>query len=213
MTMKPLTKALLYISLAALLSVVTTSSIQAANTIDFVSDPKVREMAISLCIKMARANAEGKDIVKTMEDKMLTHLGLSRATPKYQDKLIAFYNANDNDFICRGRIDSTTRTSEHIMKRALALSIHNKVFDGFFFNTDDIDVDFNAVEWVTKGEDMHKVTHTKWGTGEPETIVDYLDKILADPKESRKYVVTDIMRLRKDIVKYYGGKTAKELGY
>ncbi|EED33650.1 hypothetical protein NOR53_1723 [gamma proteobacterium NOR5-3] len=181
----------------------------------FVSDPQVREFAKNLCIDMMTAGETGKDVVAVMEDQMLGYLQLSRATPNYSDKIIAFWNAHTNDFICKGRVDSATRESEHLLKRAIALSMHNHVLYKFLLNHEDTDV--NAVEWVVPDPNASStqanLTHAPWGTGEPETVVDYLDKILADPEASEKFVVSDVARLRKDLVKYYGGKTAKALGY
>lgn len=178
-------------------------------------DPKVREFGDRLCYEMAEANARGKNIVETMEDYMLDHLGLNRSTPDYGDKLIAYYNDHKNDFICEGRIHSGTRTSEHIMKRAIALSIHNKVLYEFLLNNEHTDV--NAVEWIVPdpkaSSHQANLTHAPWGTGEPETVIDYLDKVIASPEFSRRYVESDILRLRRVIENVFNGKTAKELGY
>jgi hypothetical protein len=192
-------------------------SSEAAEPTGFVSDPAVREFGERLCFIMVNANATGKNIVETMEDYMLDHLGLSRSTPDYGDKLIAYYNDHKNEFICEGRIHSGTRTSEHIMKRAIALSIHNQVFDEFFFDTENIDVDVNAVEWVVPDPEASSyqanLKHAPWGAGEPETLIDYLDKALADPDASRKYVVREVQALREALIEQYNGKTAKELSY
>jgi hypothetical protein len=226
MTIKTLSNSLLYLCLASLLTVLSSSPTQAASPPEIASDPEVskfggeteiQKFAVSLCIDMASANSTGKDIVKVVEDKILSHIKISRATPNYNDKIITFWNENKNDFICKGKVTEKTRESEHLMKRAVALSIHNKVFYNFLLKSRATDV--NAVEWVandTEGRgraDMHNVTHAPWGTGEPETIVDYLDKILADPEAAKVYVIDDIVRLRRVVKKVFNGKTAKELGY
>jgi hypothetical protein len=227
MTIKTLSNSLLYLCLASLLTVLSSSPTQAASPPEIASDPEVskfggeteiQKFAVSLCIDMASANSTGKDIVKVVEDKILSHIKISRATPNYNDKIITFWNENKNDFICKGKVTEKTRESEHLMKRAVALSIHNKVFYNFLLNNPNTDV--NAIEWVIGDpaaseylSEMQKVTHAPWGTGEPETILDYLDKILADPEASIRYVISDIKRLRKMLIDYFNAKTAKELGY
>jgi hypothetical protein len=181
----------------------------------FVSDPEVREFAFVLCIKMTNAGERGKDIVAIMEDQMLGYLQLSRATPNYSDKIIAFWNAHTNDFICRGRVTSETRESEHLLKRAIALRLQDHVLYKFLLRNKSTNV--NAVEWVVPAPETQiwggDLTHAPWGTGEPETVIDYLDKILADPQASQKFVVADIEKLRRVLTKVFHGKTAKELGY
>jgi hypothetical protein len=101
------------------------------------------------------------------------------------------------------------------MKRAIALSIYNKVLYEFLLNNKHTDV--NAVEWVVPDPEASSyqanLTHGPWGTGEPETIIDYLDKVIASPEFSRRYVESDILRLREMLIEYFNGKTAKELGY
>jgi hypothetical protein len=61
---------------------------------------------------------------------------------------------NHHDFICQGKVDSTTRSSEHLMKRAIALSIQNKVFYPFLLNNPNPDV--NAIEWVIEDPEAAK---------------------------------------------------------
>jgi hypothetical protein len=214
---RPIQSSLLALACALLITGFSARA-QAASPPEIASDPEVREFGEHLCRMMAKANATGKDIVKTMEDQMLAYMNISRSTANYKDEIIKFYNANHHDFICQGRVDSTTRESEHLMKRAVALSIHNKVFYNFLLNNPNTDV--NAIEWVIGDpaaseylSEMQKVTHAPWGTGEPETILDYLDKILADPEASIRYVISDIKRLRKMLIDYFNAKTAKELGY
>ncbi len=165
-----------------------------ANDSVAVGDVKVKEFAIKLCTSMVGANAEGKNIVKTMEGQMLAYIGITRNPLNYKDKIITFYNANHHDFICKGKVTDKTRETEHLMKRAIALSIHNKVLYDFLLNHPNTDV--NAVEYLN---------------GKPETVVDYLDTILADPNVNRKYVISDMKALREMLVDYFNGKKAIDL--
>lgn len=159
-------------------------------------DPKVREFAQRLCSRIETANVDGENIVKNIEDQMLAFTGLTRKIPNYRDRLVEFYNKNHHDFICKGKVTGTTRESEHLMKRALALKIQGYIFDDFFFDTEDVDVNVNAIEYVD---------------GKPETVLDYLDKILLSPNASRRYVISDIKDLKEALIEQYGAKHAKEL--
>ncbi|EAQ99345.2 hypothetical protein [Congregibacter litoralis] len=176
----------------------------------------VSEFGSTLCRRMSKANVTGKNIVQVMKDVLLQYTGISKSDPDYMDQIIAFYNENQNEFICRGKVDSTTRESEHIFKRAAALSIHSKVLYGFFLNNEHTQV--NAVEYLVPDPDapdystsIAKLIHAPWGTGEPETFLDYLDKVLADPEADKRYVVSDIKALREMLIDYFGAKTADEL--
>ncbi len=167
---------------------------EVAKLSNLTGDPKVREFAKDLCIDMMTAGERGQDIVKVMEDQILGYMKITRDTPKYQEKIISFWNANKNDFICEGKVDSATRETEHLMKRAIALSLHNHVFYKFLLNSPNTDV--NAIEYVN---------------GEPETVLDYLDDIIADPDSKKKFVLSDITNLRSMLVDYFNAKNAEDL--
>ncbi len=163
---------------------------------NLTGNPKVREFARRLCLEMMTAGETGGDIVNTMEDQILGYMKITRSTPEYKERIISFWNANKNDFICKGKVTSKTRDTEHLMKRAIALSIHDKVFDGFFFDTEEYDFDYNAIELVD---------------GKPETVLDYLDKVISDPDASKKYVIKHIIELRNSLRDEFGAMHAKDL--
>jgi hypothetical protein len=182
-----------------------------------VGNPEVREFAKDLCIHMMTAGERGGNIVQVMEDQFLAYLNITRDTPDYKEKIIAFWNANKNDFICKGKVDSATRETEHLMKRAVALSIQNHVLYKFLLKNRGTDV--NAIEYVTPVTPPKYgppppggVSHAAWGVGEPETLLDYLNKILVSPPASYKqFVKSDVKRLREIILHHFNAKTAAEL--
>lgn len=158
------------------------------------ANPEMEKFGNSLCISMVNANVTGKDIVKTLQDQILQKLKITRSTPNYQDKIIAFWNRNKNYFVCKGKINSITRDQEHITKRALALGIEKHVFYKFLLNNPNTDV--NAIEWHN---------------GEAETVLDYIDKILSDPNAKDKYVIKDIKELREMLIDYFDAKKAEDI--
>lgn len=147
-----------------------------------------------LCLGMVHDNVTGGNIVEGLENEFLTKMGISRETPDYQDKIIDFWNANSGYFICQGKLNSKTRVTEHIMKQAIAISSYDQLFYKFLLKKKKTDV--NAVEWVN---------------GEPESILDFIDKIFQDPDASDKYVLRDLQRLRKVLEKVFHAKTAAQL--
>lgn len=183
-----------------------------------VGDQELREFAKDLCIDMMTAGETGGDIVKIMEDQLLGYLNITRDTSNYNERIIRFWNENKNDFICKGRVDSATRESEHLMKRAVALSLIGTVFDEFFFNADELEFDYNAVEYVIpfssntgQSPSIGSVTNGAWGIGVPETLLDYLNKIIADPMSRKKFVVEQVIDLRDSLKEEFNAKTAIEL--
>lgn len=169
---------------------------EVAKLSNLTGDPKVREFAKRLCLEMVTASETGVDIVKTLEDQILGYMKITRDTPEYKEKIISFWNANKNDFICKGKIDDETRETEHLMKRAIALSIHKHVFNKFLFSS--LNTDVNAIEYINNGE-------------EAETVLDYLDKMIDSPGFENKYDVSRILRLRRMLIKHFNAKKAEEL--
>lgn len=182
-----------------------------------VSDPAVREFASVLCRRLATARADGESIVGNLKSKLLEQAEINPDAPDALDQAVAYYNAHENDFICVGKVTANTRPTEHLFKRAVSLRIEDSILDDFFFNTDEVDVSVNAVEWVQPDPETDRVsgpqvqTGAPWGIGEPETLLDYLNKILADPRASQSFVVQSIQRLRDDIIEQFGAKRACEL--
>ena len=211
-----LLKSIMMLSLCVALvqSIATMAEVKTAA----VGAPEVRTFAKRLCLRMVTAGIRGQDIVKTMEDQLLGYLSITRDTSNYNERIIRFWNENTNDFICKGRVDSATRESEHLMKRAVALSLIGTVFDEFFFNTDELEFDYNAVEYVIpfssntgQSPSIGSVTNGAWGIGVPETLLDYLNKIIADPMSRKQFVVEQVIDLRDSLKEEFNAKTAIEL--
>ena len=163
----------------------TKQSLQAQN----------RKFADELCVRVLSArNATGEDIPSLIKNEFAKHLGINVTDADYQTKVTQFWNANQNDFICSGKINTQYRESEHLLKRMINLNEDSNFFYRFLLK--DRQVDVNAVEYVD---------------GEPETIIDFIDKILLTPEMQRYYSVKELQKLKKNLIKHFGAKKAVDL--
>ena len=84
-----------------------------------------------------------------MENIFLDRLNITRDTPDYRNKVLDFWNENNELIICEneGTKVSTVRIPQHFLKRVIDLHMENQLFYGFLFEDEDrSDVDVNAVE-------------------------------------------------------------------
>ena len=157
------------------------------------------DMVRSICARiiLARANSI-KTISDDIELSMLKFNGWDRQTPNYQRKLSEFFNANSDKFICE-HTDDYSYDRQHLFKRIVRMTMYKTLFlEGFFLRDENLyPIDVNFV-----GENARN--------GEPETLLDFLDDILADP-DSPGYNRAEIYGLRELITEFYNAKKAKEL--
>lgn len=114
------------------------------------------------------------------ENSILTHLGLPANHPEKEKHISKFFNENNAKLICGNDNDEIGRETEHILKRCIALGEHNFLvhvansmkYNGLF--------DWNFYEMVD---------------GKKETILDYIDKILADEEWAFEYDVDELKEL------------------
>lgn len=84
------------------------------------------------------------------------------------------------------------------MKRVVSLGMYETIlYDFFLYDEEEYPINVNTVEILPNGE--------------KETLLDYINKILADPEVDKKYDVKEIKQLKRVIVKDYNAKTAAEL--
>ena len=183
--------------LSALLLASITFSVHADSTSNTKQSPQAqnRKFVQDLCFAVHRArNMSGEDIPTLIKNEFAKHLGINLTDPDYQTKVTQFWNANQNDFICSGKLNTQYRESEHFLKRMINLNEDSNFFYRFLLK--DKQVDVNAVEYVD---------------GELETIIDFLDKIIPDPNKDRYYSKKVLIKLRKNLIKHFGAKKAIDL--
>lgn len=137
-----------------------------------------------------------------VEDLILRRLNITRETPNYQALVATYWNANKDAFICHEREGYEipgTRSPQHFMKRVVDLRMERVVFGGFLLSSPErYPIDVNAVEYYN---------------GEPETLLDYLDDIMANQElYPNRYDYRKVRSLRRHIINTYGAMTAEQLG-
>ncbi|TDY13834.1 hypothetical protein A8975_0430 [Meridianimaribacter flavus] len=139
------------------------------------------------------------DAGEKIENIFLAHLGITRKTPNYKQQILELWNTYSNCFVCKSK--SVTKPElpypTHFLKRVVDFNMEPQVFDQFLLeDPEEFPIDVNAVELVDD---------------KSETLIDYLDKIIADPSRHKDYRLTVIKELRTYLIEDYGAKTAAEL--
>ncbi len=134
-----------------------------------------------------------------IEDIFLYHLGITRDTPNYKQQVLELWNMYANCFVCE--LESFKkphlRYPTHFLKRVVDFGMMTEIFDEFLLeDSEEFPIDVNAVELVD---------------GKGETLLDYLNKIIADPSKHIDYRLNVIKELREYLIEDYGAKTAAEL--
>jgi hypothetical protein len=164
-----------------------------------VQSLEMEALSNEICSELITAQEmTGENSAKVLEKILLKHLKLTKETADYKIKLTQFWNSNINQMICTTpSVDA--KSPQHVMHRVLDMGLVQQVFFNFIFELDyDEGINVNA---VTFNND----------TGQPETVIDYIDAILKDPSNETKYVFREVKDLRKMLIRWYKGKRASEL--
>lgn len=166
-----------------------------------ISDAKKAEIATlanQICDTMMLYKNFRKPTYVAFEKMVLKYLKKeteqgAEKTSGISNEVTAFWQQYHPYFTCTTAHNGYT-TPQHVLKRLVDM---NDII-GFYFDyfLQDESVNLNAVEWVE---------------GEPETLIDYLDKILADPQSKGLYDLETVRQLRALIVGRINAKRACEL--
>ena len=166
-----------------------------------LSDAKKAEVATfanQLCDTMMLYKNFRKPTYFAFEKMVLKYLKMetkqgAEKTVGISNEVAAFWQQYHPYFTCTTAHNGYT-TPQHVLKRLVDMND----ITGFYFDyfLQDESINLNAVEWVK---------------GEPETLLDYLDKILADPHSKGLYDLETVKQLRGFVIKTYNGKRACEL--
>ncbi len=156
-----------------------------------LSENETKQIVEKLCDDIFAGRNDGLDMPnwqKTMRD-MAGYSGSSKDFPKYFNK---FLNDNNQNLICpafKAGVESYPK--QHFYKMLLA-SGFEEVFDEYFFDFDDGDINYNAYEIVD---------------GKKETIVDWAEKW----KLRRNANVADIEDVIEILQDEFGAKRGIDL--
>ncbi|GFD96908.1 hypothetical protein KUL156_48160 [Alteromonas sp. KUL156] len=167
-------------------------------TISNAKKAEIATLANQICDTMLLYKNFGKPTYVAFEKMVLKYLKKDAALVSdkslgISNEVAAFWQQYHPYFICTSAHNGYT-TPQHVLKRVVDMNVTASFYFEYFLH--DKSVNLNAVEWVE---------------GEPETLLDYLDKILADPQSKGLYDLETVRQLRGFVIKTYNGKRACEL--
>ena len=155
---------------------------------------EVKVLANQLCDTMLLFKGMGKPTYLAFERGVLKFLDIDKKeNPNYRAEISKFWNQYSEYMICtneRVGYDSP----QHLLKRVVDMSSITAFYFEYFLEDENINV--NAIEWKD---------------GQPETVVDYLDSIIADPNLEHIYDLETVKHLRSFLVSRIGAKKAVEV--
>lgn len=153
-----------------------------------LSNEKINEIAHNLCSDVIVARQKAYHIPKweeTMRD-LLDYQGSKSEFPVFLNN---FLNTYKNQITCpKFQVANNVYPPQHLFKRILAAGM-NEIFEEYFFNFEDGDVDFNAYDIVD---------------GKKETILDWVEHWIAQGRGDQ-YELRDVASaLRDELGAKYG---------
>jgi hypothetical protein len=153
----------------------------------------LRGLANNICTEYGRSGGNLKETIPNEFKKYFQRHNLGEAN---KENIIRFINANKDYLNCAGE------SRGNFIKVAIAKIHYSEVIKGYLFpiskrNNANVEVDFNAVEMVN---------------GKPETIVDFIDALIADEVEGYSFsnqTKDELKRLRRVLVDEQRGFGAK----
>ena len=171
----------------------TPKSIKAITSIFNVGEVEAEDSLADIMCSVGYSSWGSSSPVGRFEKAILKHLGIPENSPDREKHISKFFNDNNSKLICGEDIDEFIREDEHILKRSIALSEYDFLLHAA--NSSKYELDWNFYEVVD---------------GKKETILDYIDMIIADEELALKYDV-DELRTLASTVKARGGKRGWEL--
>ncbi|MEE2670129.1 MAG: hypothetical protein VYA54_00360 [Bdellovibrionota bacterium] len=164
---------------------------------DAVNQAMIEEVKVlgnQICDTMMLYKNFGKPTYVAFEKMVLKFLQIDpEENSNYRQEVSSFWNQYNKHMICTTP-HKGYETPQHLLKRVVDMNDMTSFYFDYFLEDKDIAV--NAVEWRD---------------GHPETVVDYLDTIIEDPRSEELYDLATVRQLRGFLVNTYGGKKATEL--
>lgn len=156
-----------------------------------MTDEKIHQVASKLCDDIAYALAQGKE-VPDWKGTMVKELGFKGTNQSFSSYFNNFISTHKQKMICpEFNVGNTKYPKQHFYKRIFALDLE-EVFDEYFFDFDEGEVDFNAYEIVD---------------GKKETVLDWIDKMVAQ----NKYNVSAMKDIGEILADEYGAVKGAQL--
>ena len=191
---------LLFIGLFTIAPVFTANTVialqeapqaNAQNKID-----ELRNLVEKVCLKITDAKAIGSTtIADDIEAIIFRYHGWNRQTSEYKKKIAAFFNENSEHFVCPD--DQTAYPDQFLFQRIIAMGMYDELLISYFLEDEnEFPIDVNTV-------------YELYGTR--QTVLDYVNSIIASVGFEKNYDTQEISDLRLILVEYFNAKTAAEL--
>ena len=139
---------------------------------------------------------EGSSFQDNMKRIAIQELQADLNTPQGKIQFADFWNANNDKMVCTSL--AGIYPAEHVFKRAIQMRVDKPILREFFLaSPTDFPINVNAVETLE--------------TGEKETVLDFVDKVLNLPDVDDMYDKGKIIRLKRILELRFDGKRAHEL--
>jgi hypothetical protein len=157
--------------------------------------PDIPTLGNQICDAMMVYDTSGlKPAHEAFELVILDYLGIDKAErPDYREAIRKFWNTHHEQMVCTSIVRGYT-SPQHLLKRVVEMRSSSSFYFDYFLQDRRLNV--NAVE--LRG-------------GRKETLVDYLENILARPDAEDIYDTKKARRLRQFLVELMDGKRAEEL--
>lgn len=164
-----------------------------------LSNEKIKKIAALLCsdaFTIAGSEQRSRAGTETL-NQFMHFFEIKKTDPNYKLKVATAYNKYADRLICRSKPTDLSRSPEQYLKRIVSIGMYWTIlYDFLLYDQEEYPIDVNTIEMVN---------------GRPETLLDYLNTMLKDPRREYKFNVKEIQLLRGLIIEDYGAKTAKEL--
>jgi hypothetical protein len=138
---------------------------------------------------------KGSDVVDEVNVSLSMFLDLDPDKDNTK-QIISFWNTYSKYLITTIE-DNIGRTPEHVLKRAVSTNTHSEMFFKYLMRFGPGVIDFNNTIEIVDGKE--------------ETLIDYIDKIIASEDFEKNYNTSDVKKLRKGLTLNFNAKTASQL--
>lgn len=155
----------------------------------------LHNLANKICLTFTVVSIDNSNNLKErVNNLILDYLSLDKREDNTK-AVTQFWNEKSECLICNTKT-AQGRNPEHVLKRAVSLLFHREIFFHYLFSFKDPKIDFNAIEIVD---------------GQEETLLDYIDNIIASDDFEMNFNTAEVIKLRKILAVKYDAKTAQEL--
>jgi len=164
---------------------------------NYLTQRSIDSMKMKICMAMNQGKSDASiSIPKKINSIIIAFSGLDPQSEDINEKIAKVWNRYSDQMICP-TINGVYPT-QHIYKRAIELKVEKgALVDYFLKDAGNFPINMNAVENKPDGTQ--------------ETVLDYLDRILANPNVQNKYNAGQLIRVKKIIERRFDGKRAREL--